>query len=112
MVSYQVEGQVHVCHLPGNEMAPGCTMGKVQASEGSVMLWAMSSWETLNHGFHMDAILIRTTYHQELLQDALIATIIPNICDLFNAPCYTAKKLSEERQSIKGVAFAFTCPKF
>lgn len=30
-----------VCGLPGEHMGPGCSMGRRQASGGSVMLWAM-----------------------------------------------------------------------
>ncbi|XP_051512983.1 uncharacterized protein LOC127417191 isoform X1 [Myxocyprinus asiaticus] len=33
-----VDGRVRVRHLPGEEMAAGCTMGRRQAGGGSVML--------------------------------------------------------------------------
>ena len=43
---HHVDGRVCVRHLPGEHMAPGCTMGRRQAGRGSVMLWAMFCWET------------------------------------------------------------------
>ena len=43
---HHVGGQVRVRRLPGEHMATGCTMGRRQASRGSVMLWAMFCWET------------------------------------------------------------------
>ena len=33
-----VDGHVRVCRLPGEVIAPGCTMGRRQAGAGSVML--------------------------------------------------------------------------
>ncbi|KAK3511175.1 hypothetical protein QTP70_032220, partial [Hemibagrus guttatus] len=44
-------------------MAPGCTMGRRQASRGSVMLWAVFCWETLGPAIiHVDVTLTCTTY--------------------------------------------------
>ncbi|KAK3554377.1 hypothetical protein QTP70_023086, partial [Hemibagrus guttatus] len=48
-------------HIPGENMAPGCTMGRKQAGEGSVMLWTMFCWETLGPAIHVDVTLTRTT---------------------------------------------------
>ena len=59
---HHVDGRVCVRHLPGEHMAPGCTMGRRQASGGSVMLWAMFCWETLGPAIHVDVTLTRTTY--------------------------------------------------
>ncbi|MCI4384032.1 hypothetical protein PGIGA_G00033660 [Pangasianodon gigas] len=59
---HHVEGWGRVHRLPGEEMAPACTMGRTQAGGGSVMLWAMFCWETLGPGIHVDAILTQTTY--------------------------------------------------
>ena len=58
---HYVDGPVHERHIPWEEMAPGCTMGRRQASGGSVMLWAMFCWETLGPGIHVDVTLTRTT---------------------------------------------------
>lgn len=43
---HHVDGRVRVRRLPGEHMAPGCTMGRRRAGGGSVMLWAMFCWET------------------------------------------------------------------
>ncbi|ROL55318.1 Transposable element Tc1 transposase [Anabarilius grahami] len=51
---HHVDGRVHVCRLPGEHMAPGCTMGRRQAGGGSVMLWPMFCWETLGPAIHVD----------------------------------------------------------
>ncbi len=40
--------------LPGEHMAPGCTMGRRQAGGGSVMLCGMFCWETLAPVMHVD----------------------------------------------------------
>ena len=55
-------GCVCVHHLPGEEMAAGCTMGGQQASRGNVMLWAILCWETLSPDIHVDVTLTHTTY--------------------------------------------------
>ncbi len=59
---HHVDGLVHVRCLPGEHMAPGGTMGRRQASGGSVMLWTMFCWETLGPAFHVDVTLTCTTY--------------------------------------------------
>ena len=38
---------MHLRRLPGQHMAPGCTMGGMQAGGGSVMLWAVFCWGNL-----------------------------------------------------------------
>ena len=38
------------------------TVGRRQASGGSVMLWAMFCWETLGPGIHVDVNLTLSTY--------------------------------------------------
>ncbi|KAK3573262.1 hypothetical protein QTP86_019240, partial [Hemibagrus guttatus] len=50
---HHVDGQVRLCRLPGEHMAPGCTMGRRQAGGGSVMLWAMFCWKTLGPAIHV-----------------------------------------------------------
>lgn len=40
MLSY-VDGQVHLCHILGEEMAPEFTTGRRHASGGNVMLLPM-----------------------------------------------------------------------
>ena len=46
-----VDGQIRVPHLPGEELAPGCTVGSRQVGGGSVMPWAVFCWETLVRAF-------------------------------------------------------------
>lgn len=36
---HHVDNRVCACDLPGEEMAPGCTMGRKEAFRGSMMLW-------------------------------------------------------------------------
>ena len=50
------------CRLPGEHMAPGCTMGRRRAGGGSVMLWTMFCWGTLGSTIHVDVPLTRSTY--------------------------------------------------
>ena len=59
---HHVVGWVCVHCLPGEDIAPGCTMGRRQASGGSVMLWAMFCWETVGLAIHVDVTLTCTTY--------------------------------------------------
>ena len=59
---HHMYGWVCVRQLPGEHMAPGCTMGRRQAGGGSVMLWAMFCWETLGRTINVDVTLTRTTY--------------------------------------------------
>ena len=59
---HHVDSRVPECCLPGEEMAPGYTLGRRKASGGSVMLWAMFCGETLGPGIHVDVTLTRTTY--------------------------------------------------
>ena len=57
-----VDGRVCVRRLPGEVMVPGCTVGRRQASGGSVVLWAMFCWETLGPAIHVDVNLAHVTY--------------------------------------------------
>ncbi|KAK3524449.1 hypothetical protein QTP70_029313 [Hemibagrus guttatus] len=50
---HHMDGRVCVRHLPGEHMAPGCTMGRRKAGRGSVMLWAMFCSETLGSAIHL-----------------------------------------------------------
>ncbi|MCJ8732479.1 hypothetical protein PDJAM_G00211810 [Pangasius djambal] len=59
---HHLDGRVRVRHLPGEEMAPGCTMGSRQAVGGSVMRWVIFCLETFGHGIHVDVTLTCTTY--------------------------------------------------
>ncbi len=77
---------------PGEEMAPGCTMGR-----GSVIFWAMFCWETLSPGISVDVTLTRTTY-LKIVVHPFMATVIPDGSGLFqqdNVPCHTAKIVQE-----------------
>ncbi|MCI4388645.1 hypothetical protein PGIGA_G00088540 [Pangasianodon gigas] len=97
---HHMESRVRVHHLPGEEMAPACTMGRMQAGGGSVMLWAMFCWETLGPGIHVDSILTHTTYLNIVADQVhpFMAMLFPNGSDLFqqdNAPCHTVKIVQE-----------------
>ncbi|KAJ8417445.1 hypothetical protein AAFF_G00286720 [Aldrovandia affinis] len=97
---HHVDGRVRVHRLPGEEMAPGYTMGRKQAGGGSVMLWAMFCWETLGPGIHVDVTLTRTTYLNIVANQVhpFMATVFPDSSGLFqqdNAPCHTAKIVKE-----------------
>ena len=59
---HHVDVLMRVRRLPGEHMAPGCTMGRRQDSGGSVRLWAMFCWETSGPASHVDVILTHTTY--------------------------------------------------
>lgn len=45
-------------YLPGDDMAQGCTMGKIQAGRGSVRLWAMFCWEIMGLSIYVDVTLM------------------------------------------------------
>ncbi|KAK3556264.1 hypothetical protein QTP70_007073 [Hemibagrus guttatus] len=97
-VTWSDESRVH--RLPGEHMAPGCTMGRRQAGRGSVMLWAMFCWETLGPAIHVDVTLTRTTYISIVADHVhpFMDTVFPECCDLFqqdNAPYHKAKVAQE-----------------
>ncbi|KAK3561066.1 hypothetical protein QTP86_026371 [Hemibagrus guttatus] len=77
-------------------MAQGCTMGRRQASGGSVMLWAMFCWETVGPAIHMDVTLTCSTY-LSIVADRIhpfMETVFPDGCGLLqqdNAPCHSTK---------------------
>ena len=54
LFDHHVDGRVCVRRLPGEVMAPGCSVGRRRAGGGSVMLWAMFCWETLGPAIHVD----------------------------------------------------------
>ena len=88
---HHVDGRVRVRRLPGEEMVPGCIMGRRQAGGGSVMLWTMFCWETLGPGIHVDVTLTRTTYLNIVADQVhpFMATVFPDGSGLFqqdNAP--------------------------
>ena len=62
LLLHHLDGPVCVCLLPGEEMAPGCTMGRRQAGGGSLILWALFCWETLDPAIHVAVTLAHTTY--------------------------------------------------
>ena len=59
-----MDDRVRVRRLPGEVMAPGCTVGRQQAGGGSVMFWAMFCWETLGPAIHVDVNLTHVTSQQ------------------------------------------------
>lgn len=73
------------------EMARGCSVGRRNISESSVMLWAMFCWETLDPGIHVDVTLTRTTW-LKIVADHIrlfMALVFPDSSGLFqqdNAP--------------------------
>ncbi len=40
---HHINGRGLICRLPTEAIAPGCTVGWIQAGNGGVMLWAMFS---------------------------------------------------------------------
>ena len=65
---HHMDGQLCVRHLPGEHVAPECTMRKRQVSGGSAMVWEMFCLKTLGPTIHVDVTLTRTTYLKALLQ--------------------------------------------
>ncbi|KAK3560338.1 hypothetical protein QTP86_006422 [Hemibagrus guttatus] len=97
---HHVDGRVHVRLLPGEHMAPGCTMGRRRAGGGSVLLWAMFCWETLGPAVHVDVTLTRSTYLSIVADHVhpFMETLFPDGCVLFqqdNAPCHKAEMVQE-----------------
>ncbi|KAK3520422.1 hypothetical protein QTP70_024176, partial [Hemibagrus guttatus] len=81
-------------------MAPGCTMGRRQASRGSVMLCAMFCWETLGPAIHVIVTLTHTTSLSIVADHVhpVMETVFPDACGLFqqdNAPCHKTKMVQE-----------------
>ena len=108
---HHVDGQVCVHHLPGEHMAPGCTMGRRQAGGGSVMLWAMFCWETLGPAIHVDVTLTRTTYLSIVADHVhpFMETVFPDGCGLFqqdNAPCHKTKWF---RNGLRSTTMSLRC---
>ncbi|KAJ8276573.1 hypothetical protein COCON_G00083250, partial [Conger conger] len=97
---HHVDGQVRVRSLPGEEMAPECTVERRQDGGGSMMLWAMFCWETLGPGIHVDVNLTHATYLNIVADQVhpFMATVFPDGSGLFqqdNAPCHTAHIVQE-----------------
>ncbi|KAK3570021.1 hypothetical protein QTP86_009164 [Hemibagrus guttatus] len=94
-----VHGQKHQ-QWAREHMATGCTMGRRQASRGSVMLWAMLCWETWGPVIHVDVTLTRTTYLSIVAEHVhpFMEMVFPDGCGLFqqdNVPCHKAKMVQE-----------------
>ncbi|KAK3523811.1 hypothetical protein QTP70_010172 [Hemibagrus guttatus] len=97
---HHVDGRVRVCLLPGEHMAPGCTMGRRRAGGGSVLLWSMFCWETLGPAVHVDVTVTRSTYLSIAADHvhSFMETLFPDGCGLFqqdNAPCHKAEMVQE-----------------
>lgn len=58
-ILHYVDSRVPVSRLPGEEMAPRCTIWRRQGYRGSVILWAMFFWETLGPDIYGDVTLKR-----------------------------------------------------
>ena len=89
-----VDGRIRVRRLPGEVMAPECTVRRRQVGGESVMLWAMFCWETLGLAIHVDVNLTRVTSLNIADQvHPFMAMVFPDGSGLFqqdNAPCHTA----------------------
>ena len=89
-----------MCHLPGEHMAPGCTMERRQAGGSSVMLWAIFCWETLDPAIHVDVTFSGATY-VSIVADHLwpfMEMVFPDGSGIYqqnNSPCYKAKMIQE-----------------
>uniref|UniRef100_A0A3Q1K3H4 Uncharacterized protein n=1 Tax=Anabas testudineus TaxID=64144 RepID=A0A3Q1K3H4_ANATE len=59
---HDVDGQVYVRRLTGEEVAPECTMESGQPGGGSVTLWAIFCWDSLGPCIHVDVTLPRTNF--------------------------------------------------
>ena len=94
---HHVDGQMHLHHLTGDQMVPGCAVGRRQPCGVSVCnVWAMCCWEALG-----PAILLNILWHvpptKALLQTMYTLSwkeVLPDGCGLFqqdNAPYHKAK---------------------
>lgn len=82
-----------VCHLSGEVMALGCTMGRKQADGGSTILSAMFCWVTPGLGFHVDVTLICAPYLNITADQVhtFMAIVYPNSSGLYqqdNVRCH------------------------
>lgn len=85
-------------YLPGEDMAPGRTMGRRQAG---VMLWVVSCWETLGPAIYVDVTLTHTTYLNIAADQVhhLMEMVFHDGSGLFqqnNRACHIAKMAQEE----------------
>lgn len=112
---HHVDGWVCVHWLAWGERMPGCTMGRGQADRGSLMLWAVVCWETLDPA--MDVTLTRTTY-LNIVADQLhsfIVTLFLNGSGFFqqdNTPCHTTKMVQGRCQDQNDKFKVLTLPPF
>ena len=85
--------------FPGEEMEPGCTVGRWRVRRGGVNLWAVICWETLGAGIYVDVALSHTTYPNAANQiHPFIALVFPagrSLLQQDNAPCRTTEVLQE-----------------
>lgn len=83
---------MHVHRLPGEHLAPGCTMGRKQAGGSSVMLLGKFCWKTLGPGVHVDVTLTSTTYLSFVADHVhpFTEAVFPDGCGLFHVPCHKA----------------------
>lgn len=66
-------------------------MGRMQASRGTMMLWAMFYWDTVAPAIHVDVTVTQTTYQSTAADHVhpLMKAVFPDGCDFFpqdNAP--------------------------
>ena len=84
---FHLDGWVHVRRLPGEHMAPGCTMRRKQVDGGSVMLWVMFCWGPLGPAIHVDITLTPTTY--------LVVDHVSGLFQQDNVSWHKAKQVQE-----------------
>lgn len=86
---------VSMCRFFGEYLAPGCTIGRRQTSEGSVMLLAMYCWETLGSAIHVAVTLTCATYVRISVEHVqhFMQTIFPDGCgfEQHNVACHKVK---------------------
>ena len=113
---HHVDGWLLVRRLPGEHMAPGCTIVGRQANGGSVMLWAIFCWETLGPAIHVDLTLTLTSYLSVVADHVhpFMEKVFPDGCGLFqqdNTPCHKAKMVHEWFEERNNVFEGLTWPR-
>lgn len=59
---HHVNGGVHERRLAGEGIVPRCTIGIMQAGRGSMILWVMLYWGTMDPAIHEVVTFTRTTF--------------------------------------------------
>ncbi|GBO33815.1 hypothetical protein AVEN_224183-1 [Araneus ventricosus] len=92
---HYVDSCVRVCHLPGEQLLPSCTVGHTQAGGGGIMLWRTFSWAALGPVVAIEQTMKAVNY-LTIIADQLypyMAFVFPTGNGIFqqdNAPCHKA----------------------